>query len=91
MSPCRYEGIVQKLKWNVPLRADDGKGPPPYAPSRQHQQKREDGNADSDNGSEDTDSASGEADDGSGDGEDNGNGEPEKSKRPSVLDTQVLS
>lgn len=30
-----YEGIVQKLKWNVPIRAEDGKGPPPLAPSRQ--------------------------------------------------------
>ena len=30
-----YEGIVQKLKWNVPIRAGDSEGPPPLAPSRQ--------------------------------------------------------
>lgn len=29
-----YEGIVQKLKWNVPIRAETNGGPPPLAPSR---------------------------------------------------------
>ena len=35
-----YEGIVQKLKWNVPIRAETSQGPPPIAPSRQAQMKK---------------------------------------------------
>lgn len=30
-----YEGIVQKLKWNVPIREGSSDGVPPLAPSRQ--------------------------------------------------------
>ena len=29
-----YEGIVQKLKWNLPIREDKSGGPPSKAPSR---------------------------------------------------------
>ena len=29
-----YEGIKQKLKWNVPIRNSESVGPPPTAPSR---------------------------------------------------------
>lgn len=29
-----YEGIVQKLKWNLPIREDQSGGPPAMAPSR---------------------------------------------------------
>ena len=36
-----YEGIVQKLRWNVPIRAETSEGPPPIAPSRQAQRKEE--------------------------------------------------
>ena len=36
-----YEGIVQKLKWNVPIRAETSEGPPPLAPSRHAQKKKQ--------------------------------------------------
>ena len=35
-----YEGIVQKLKWNVPIRADTSEGPPPRAPSKRLTDKK---------------------------------------------------
>lgn len=43
-----YEGIVQKLKWNVPIRAETSEGPPPLAPSRQAQKNHVHGGAGND-------------------------------------------
>lgn len=48
-----YEGIVQKLKWNVPIRAETSEGPPPIAPSRQaHMRRQEAEKEEKDAGSE---------------------------------------
>ena len=45
-----YEGIVQKLKWNVPLRTEDSSDVSQLAPSRQasKQENGQDRNADFD-------------------------------------------
>lgn len=52
-----YEGIVQKLKWNVPIRAETSEGPPPMAPSRYAEKKRDENERQREGKEEETESS----------------------------------